>query len=221
MNTSHDVLISIQLTPLKDFSFGLRRKIFFPLLGDGIFTQDGHAWKQSRDLLRPQFTRQQYQGLGIFRDHVDNLIALIPKDGQAVDLQPLFFGLTLDTTTDLIFGTSINSLKDVSLSQGKKFAEQFDIAQNYVIQRFRLLDFYWLIGGQNFKRSCAAVHAFVDNIIEKSEQEALKDLEKNNRYVFFEAIAKHHNDRRAIREQLVNVLLAGRDTTACLLTWTL
>lgn len=205
---------------IKDFSFGLRRQIFFPLLGDGIFTQDGSAWKHSRELLRPQFTRQQYQGLGVFREHVDNLIALIPKDGRPIDLQPLFFGLTLDTTTDLIFGASVKSLREVGLSRGNEFAEQFNIAQNYVVQRFRLLDFYWLIGGQKFKRSCAAVHKFVDDIIENSQQEARKDPGKNSRYVFFDTIAKYHNDRKAIREQLVNVLLAGRDTTACLLTWT-
>ena len=30
---------------LADFGYGLRRQIFFPLLGNGIFTQDGAAWK--------------------------------------------------------------------------------------------------------------------------------------------------------------------------------
>jgi cytochrome P450 len=153
---------------------------------------------------------------------VDNLIELIPKDGQPVDLQPLFFKLTLDTTTELIFGASINTLKqEGGDSQSKEFAEQFDTAQNFVVQRFRLLDLYWLIGGQKFKRSCATVHDFVDNIIETSQREAQKDPVKTSRYLFFNTIAQQYNDKRAVREQLVNVLLAGRDTTACLLTWSL
>ncbi|OKL61914.1 hypothetical protein UA08_02610 [Talaromyces atroroseus] len=203
------------------FCFGLRRQIFFPLLGDGIFTQDGAAWKHSRELLRPQFTRQQYQGLDIFREHVNDLIALIPKDGQPVDLQPLFFQLTLDTTTELIFGASINTLKkEEGISRTKDFAENFDTAQNFVVQRFRLLDLYWLIGGQKFQRSCATVHDFVDDIIENSQREAQKDSRKASRYLFFNTIAQKYNDKKAVRDQLVNVLLAGRDTTACLLTWT-
>src|SRR5438046_9791951 len=78
---------------------GPRRQIMFPLFGDGIFTQDGPEWKRSRELLRPQFSYRCYQNLDIFREHVDNLISSLPPSGQIVDLQPLFFRLTLDTTT--------------------------------------------------------------------------------------------------------------------------
>lgn len=212
---------SRSLTISIDFGFGLRRQIFFPLLGDGIFTQEGPSWKHSRDLLRPQFARQQYRGLEIFRAHVDHFLARIAGNSSQVDLQPLFFRLTLDTTTEFLFGKSVNSLKDTHGSMGIKFADEFDVAQNYVIQRFRLLDLYWLIGGPKFQRSCASVHRFVDSIIDARNQEGNEDAERNGRYVFFDAIAKDSKDRESLRAQLVNVLLAGRDTTACLLSWTL
>ncbi len=80
------------------FWYGLRSQIFFPLLGDGIFTQDGAAWKHSRETLHPQFLRQQYQDLDILREHVDNLMYCILENGQSLDVQPLFFRLTLDTS---------------------------------------------------------------------------------------------------------------------------
>ena len=95
----------------KDFNFGLRRQILFPLLGDGIFTQEGASWKHSRDLLRPQFAKQQYRDMDIFRPHVDNLLDHIRANEGEIDLQPLFFNLTLDTTTELLFGKSVDSLK--------------------------------------------------------------------------------------------------------------
>ena len=208
----------------KDFNFGLRRQIFFPLLGDGIFTQEGASWKHSRDLLRPQFAKQQYRDMDIFRPHVDNLLDHIRANEGETDLQPLFLNLTLDTTTELLFGKSVDSLKEADNSRGGKFATEFDVAQNYVIQRFRLLDLYWLIGGRKFQRSCAAVHEFVDRIIEERSQKPEEDTAKNDRYLFFDAIAKdpkYSSDRKALRAQLVNMLLAGRDTTACLLSWTL
>lgn len=162
--------------------------------------------------------------MDIFRPHVDNLLDHIHANEGDIDLQPLFFNLTLDTTTELLFGKSVDSLKEADNLRGAKFANEFDVAQNYVIQRFRLLDLYWLIGGRKFQRSCASVHEFVDGIIEERSQKPEEDTAKNDRYLFFDAIAKdpkHSSDRKTLRAQLVNMLLAGRDTTACLLSWTL
>ena len=204
-----------------DFGYGLRRQIFFPLLGDGIFTQDGAAWKHSREMLRPQFSRQQYQDLDILRGHVDDLINCILDQGPSLDLQPLFFRFTLDTTAAFLFGESTYSLKANQSGEDIRFAESFDIAQDYVVQRYRYLDLYWLIGGRRFREACASVHHFIENIIDRRLTKPEKSYEKNRRYVFIDAIAEDSNDRTALRDQLINILLAGRDTTACLLSWTL
>ncbi|KAL9613904.1 MAG: hypothetical protein Q9167_001582 [Letrouitia subvulpina] len=98
-------------TNFQDYGFGVRHDVFSPLLGEGIFTQEGLAWKHSRELLRKQFVRAQYQNLDQFREHVDNLLACLPDPGGIIDLQPLFFKLTLDTTTALLLGRSVQSLK--------------------------------------------------------------------------------------------------------------
>jgi cytochrome P450 len=96
---------------------------------DGIFNQDGDAWKISRELLRPQFHFKQYSDLKIFRDATDNLLNAIPRGGGVIDLQPLFFRLTLDVTTDFLFGESIESLKVPESTGEQSFAEAFNIAQ--------------------------------------------------------------------------------------------
>jgi len=45
-------------TQFADFDLGpLRRGNFFPLLGNGIFTEDGKGWEHSRAMMRPQFAR--------------------------------------------------------------------------------------------------------------------------------------------------------------------
>ena len=61
-----------------DYEFGCQRAVFAPLLGNGIFTQEGIAWKHSRELLRKQFVRAQYQNLNHFREYVDNFINCMP-----------------------------------------------------------------------------------------------------------------------------------------------
>ncbi|KAL8720027.1 MAG: hypothetical protein Q9225_003043 [Loekoesia sp. 1 TL-2023] len=113
-----------------DYGFGVRHGVFSPLLGEGIFTQEGPAWKHSRELLRKQFVRTQYQNLDHFREHVDNLLACLPDPGGVVDLQPLFFKLTLDTATALLLGRSVQSLKaNVDADEtNKAFASDWDIA---------------------------------------------------------------------------------------------
>lgn len=108
-------------------------------------------------MLQPQFARQQYHNLEIFQVHINNLLNRISENSDRVDLQSLFFRLTLDTTTEYLFGNSINSLDKNAGSKGSTFADDFDIAQNYVVQRFRLLDLYWLIGGKKFRNACHSV----------------------------------------------------------------
>ncbi|KIW02606.1 hypothetical protein, variant [Verruconis gallopava] len=212
-------LEAILSTNFKDIGMGPRRDITFPMFGDGIFTQEGAAWKHSRDMIRPQLMYKQYSDLELFREPVDDLIQNVEESGGIVDLQELFFRMTLDVTTAFLFGESVRSLKAPDSTGEQTFADAFNTAQSYVVQRFRLLDLYWLIGGSKFRKACSDVHRFADQIIERNLS---RDRTKDNQgqYVFLDAIAEHAPDRTALRGQIINILAAGRDTTACLLSWT-
>lgn len=171
-------------------------------------------------MLRPQFTYKQYQDLSVFHEHVNDLIGCISNaDGQIVDLQPLFFRFTLDTTTAFLFGKSVYSLK--TSEKAEKFEKDFNLAQSYVAKRFRLLDLYWLIGGKDFKNACESIHSFADDILNYGLNTNQESEERDNRYLFLDAIAGDYPNREALRHQMLNILIAGRDTTACLLSWTL
>lgn len=189
------------------------------MFGDGIFNQDGDTWKQSRELLRPQFHFKEYSDLNIFRDAADNLLNAIPREGGVVDLQPLFFRLALDVTTEFLFGESIESLKVPESTGEQTFAEAFNIAQEYIAKRFRLLDLYWLIDGKKFRDECKKVHYFADKIIDRNLSE--NSLDSQGKYVLLRAMSENTPDRTVHRCQIINILTAGRDTTACLLSWAL
>lgn len=204
-----------------DYGFGARPAVFAPLLGNGIFTQEGSAWKHSRDLLRKQFIRAQYQNLDHFREHVENLLLRLP-DAGVVDLQPLFFSLTLDTATALLFGRSVYALR-ATIDQdvdNREFAESFNIAQEGLAKRFRIAPWHFLYNPREFRQACSRVHQFVDNYI--TERLSIKaENTSDDSYSFFNQIAEESDSPKALRDQLLNVLLAGRDTTACCLSWTL
>lgn len=191
------------------------------MFGDGIFTQEGDAWKHSRDLLRPQLVHRQYEDLGLFDEPMDDLLGALPKTGGVVDLQPLFFRYTLDVTTAFLFGESIRSLNTTDDAPAHAFARAFDLSQQYVAKRFRLQDFHWVIGGKEFREACRQVHTFADQIIDQNLSPDSEDKEKPPRYVFLKSVAEACPDRELLRGQIINILAAGRDTTACLLSWTL
>lgn len=186
------------------------------MFGEGIFTQDGEAWKHSREILRPQLFHRKYENLDILRESVEDLLAAISNAGGIVDLQPLFFRFTLDVTAAFLFGESTKSLRSPEVAGEDTFASSFDTAQTYVAKRFRLLDLYWLIGGKEFYQACDRVHRFADQIIDRNLSPGSSDTTKDN---FLHSVNREVKDRDALRGQIVNILTAGRDTTACLLSW--
>lgn len=210
-----------QLIPATEFGFGCRAEVFAPLIGKGIFTQEGLAWKHARESLRKQFVRAHYQDLDQFKEHVDNLITQLPRSG-VVDLQPLFFSLTLDTTTALLFGNSVYSLR-ASIDQdteNKIFAESFNIAQEGLAKRFRIAPWHSFYNPPAFKAACKTVHRYVERYIERRNlQSSSGDASEQSSFV--DQVASESGNDEELRDQLVNVLLAGRDTTACCLSWTL
>ena len=203
-----------------EFSFGLRSNAFHPQLGDGVFTLEGAAWKHSRELLRRQFARIRYQNLEVFRQCTDSLLGrLSSNEPGAIDLAPLFFKYTLDTTTLLLFGESAGSLEENS---GDKFGRYFDEASWISGIRAKLVDFYWVYTPRRYLRACDEVKKYADQYIAKAlDSQNQQQDDDGDRYHFIISLNEALTDRVAVRDQLINVLLAGRDTTACCLSWAL
>ena len=221
-------LKTILALDFKKWGLGSRRKnAFVPLLGHGIFTTDGAAWHNSRELLRPNFVRSQVGDLATFEIHVDQLIKAIPRDGSTVNLQDLFFMLTMDSATEFLFGETTNCLAPDADHDSSDFAEAFNRSQVAIAEGFRMGKIaQWLRGSMTAtdRKYC---HDFVDKIIQKGlEYRKMLDLGKtdakvDDRYVFLYELLKRTTDPVQLRAELLNILLAGRDTTASLLsdTW--
>lgn len=222
---------AVLATQFNDFCLGTRHREFYPLLGDGIFTLDGAGWTHSRSMLRPQFARDQVADLDLMDGHITRLIELIPKDGSSFDIQPLFFLLTIDSATHFLFGESVGSMgssgeKSASLlgkssvGNAKGFAQAFNTAQEWLASRSRAANFYWMINPQEFRDSSKLVHEVVDHYVQLALESKKRNPEKKpgDRYIFAEALAAESDNPKVLRDQMLNILLAGRDTTASLLS---
>ncbi|KAL8826825.1 MAG: hypothetical protein Q9191_003562 [Dirinaria sp. TL-2023a] len=203
-----------------DWGMGSRSDGLRPLLGEGIFTQDGAAWRHSRDMLRRQFIRINLRDPNIFEEHVNEMLATLSSAKGIVDLQPVFFRFTLATTTALIFGKPVSDLGD---EDHNNFGKSFDYASLISALRLRLADLCWVYKPKKYVQACDVVHEYANYFV----QEALRSKNHNSEGSLSESHAlildlyDELKDPLLVRDQLMHVLIAGRDTTACLMSWTL
>jgi len=165
--------------------------------------------------------------LELLDDHIRNLVDLIRENSGSFDIQRLFFLLTIDSATHFLFGESVGSMGSTSEKKGllqkssvgdaQGFAEAFGLAQDYLASRSRASDLYWMVNPKEFQEANKRVHEVVDhyvNLALKSQREK----PPGSRYIFAEALAAETSDPKVLRDNMLNILLAGRDTTASLLS---
>ncbi|EEH38216.1 cytochrome P450 52A11 [Paracoccidioides lutzii Pb01] len=194
-------------------------------LGDSIFATDGELWSRSRHLIRPMFARDRIVDTEIFEKHIQKLIPFLagknnmPGKGRVVDVGPLFFRFTLDAATAYLLGQSVDSLNDPKTT----FAEAFQFVLHRQSEIFKTGPFAFLMSRKEFrvnlKRMDDFMQPFIDEVLSLNTEELDKKLSKQE--TFLHALARFTKDPKVIRDQLVAVLLAGRDTTAATLAFCL
>ncbi|PHH65087.1 hypothetical protein CDD81_3485 [Ophiocordyceps australis] len=190
-----------------------------PFLGDSIFTTDGQMWQKSRQLIRPMFTKERIRDLEIFDHWAQRLISKMPAQGQTVDMCDLFYRMTLDVTTDFLLGQNVGALDNPNSEFSRAFTE---------VQRMQMIltilhPFRWLVPQGKYNKGIKTLERFMDPYIESTLRLAPNELEKlsksDKEFTFLHNIALFSRDPKVIRDQIMAVLLAGRDTTASTLSW--
>lgn len=151
---------------------------------------------------------------------MDAFIAAFAKSKGVVDIQPACFQFTLSTTTALLFGEPID---DLGTDMTKEFGDNFDYASEKTALRIRLADLCFLYNPSSFKASCNVVRRFANYFVQKALKCQVEqgETEAFERYPFILDMYKESRDSKVVCDQLINVLLAGRDTTACTMSWAL
>ncbi|KOS21929.1 Cytochrome P450 52A13 [Escovopsis weberi] len=171
-------------------------KLWRPFLGDGIFATDGQMWHDSRQMIKPMFSKDRVRNLAIFDACTDRLLSKLSPPGTTVDMKELLYRWALDTMTEFLLGENVNSLDS-------------PIAP--------------LIPKGDYYQAIRKIDQFVEPVIVRAlaiPQSRLDELSKSDDdFTFLHSIARHTRDPKVIRDQVMSVLLAGRDTTAATLSW--
>ncbi|RDW58626.1 hypothetical protein BP6252_13102 [Coleophoma cylindrospora] len=220
----------------RDFEISPYRKaIWSPLLGDGIFTAQGENWKHSRQLLRPQFSRDHISDLELEEKHIQSLFNVDAlKTGvkgwtDSVDLGPLLLNFTLDVATEFLYGQSVESQSvrpagassaegDGKLDSG--FSYHLDAGKSCLYRKGLFGRWSFLCYSPSLARHCREVHKFVDELVVKRlSRPSIKPATDPDRFFLLDQLAKSSQNPLELRNETLQILNAGRDTTGALLGW--
>jgi cytochrome P450 len=188
-------------------------------LGNGLLTSNGEYWLKQRRLIQPGFHVEKIHALyDIIQKTVDEFLAEFPTGRQNV----------FPMMNSLAFEIVINTLFDIKIPQETrlKIGEFINEAQNFVMKDIRqpYKSWWFKISGEekeNLDRA-ARTRSILSEIIQTRKKSGqrhndLLDMLLDARY---EDTGEPMEEHQIIDEIMV-LIIAGHDTTANALSWTL
>ncbi|PPQ73503.1 hypothetical protein CVT24_007649 [Panaeolus cyanescens] len=238
---------AILATQFDEFEKGPEvRYLFSPLLGTGVFAADGELWKFHRSMARPFFSKDRISHFENFDRHAEDALRQLKerlREGHPVDFQDLIARFTLDSATEFLFGNdakslagglpyphyiqSSNSNTQFNDHPSSRFVNAFSQAQSVTSFRMRFgvhwpLTEFW---HDKIKEPMKVVHDFIDPIVaqaieRKRELKAVAQEEQDkDDETLLENLVNSTEDPIILRDEIMSLLVAGRDTTASTLTF--
>ncbi|KQH54038.1 cytochrome P450 [Campylobacter coli] len=205
-------------------------ELLSPLLGESIFTTNGEVWKKQRELLRPSFEMTRISKVfNLMSEAVSDMMKRFEKYPNAsiieVDEAMTFI------TADVIFRTIMSSKLDEE--QGKKILDAFVTFQEQSVHTAmrRMFRFpKWLsyvLGDRKRAKAGDVIRQALSDII-KPRYDAVSSGKAENfedilgsLLLVVDAQTNQRFSFEEILDQVAMLFLAGHETTASSLTWTL
>ncbi|KAJ0412228.1 hypothetical protein ATCC90586_006614 [Pythium insidiosum] len=217
------------------------------LLGNGIFAADGAAWLHQRKTASRLFTMRTLRDAvtSTVHKHLYRLLeTLSTQTGSSFDLSKALHQFTLEAFTEVGFGLDIAS--STSEQDAHPFQHAFDAALKHISLRFLLprpawkLMRAWNVGAEaQFKADVQIIHETVMNIIEQALVRRATEKGSSARQDLVTLFLDSFDDQETqnedkdgqskrekpafdpfyLRDIVLNILIAGRDTTAQALCW--
>lgn len=208
----------------------LLHELLNPLLGDSIFTTNDKVWEKQRDLIKPSFEMTRISRVFThMKNAANDLIEHLEKnkDGSIVEVDE---EMTY-TTADVIFRTIMSERLDSQ--EGKKVINAFITFQEETARAAMRKMFCfprWISYFLGEKRRLAAgeeIRKVLANIIRPRYDAVTNNLPIEQEDILsslLQVIDCDTNERFSFEEildQVAMLFLAGHETTASSLTWTL
>ncbi|CAA7269189.1 unnamed protein product [Cyclocybe aegerita] len=214
------------------------------LIGEGVFNSDGELWKFHRSMTRPFFTRERITNFEIFDRVCHSALSQAKErmvEGFPIDFQDLVSRFALDVSTVYLMGHDVESTlvglpyppseahrnppahyTHPSTTLTDALAEAQEITNSRIAYgaEWPLAEF-WGDAVKPYKKIIDdVVEPFVKRALEKRQKELEgKENDGSGDMTFLEHLVTHVQDPVLLKDELINMLIAGRDTAMSFLTF--
>jgi cytochrome P450 len=192
-----------------------------PLLGQGLFTNDGPSWLRQRRLMQPAFHRKQLIGFGALMTSAATAMLERWEDFARRD-QPLDIAAEMMRLTLRIVGQALFSidLSDEADKVGQAFTTWSRLFAHYAYNPFPPLGVP-TPRNRRMRQAIRMLDVVVQDIVtERRRQRSERvDLLAMLQAARDEDTGQQMSDRQ-VRDEVMTLLLAGHETTSNALSWT-
>ncbi|KAH7333355.1 cytochrome P450 [Rhexocercosporidium sp. MPI-PUGE-AT-0058] len=209
---------AIQMTQFSDFPKGeLQHKIFAAVLQDSVFATDGEAWINSKKQLSTHLARVRPEEFDETESHYRKVLTQF-KTGKVFDVYDIVDRYQLDLVSCVYMGTSPNSIE--TGVQPIRWAMDTLLRTNVFRQWFGELGV--LVSEKILCPSAVKqLDLYLDSLASYTLDKPIGDIEKipQQKRNLVEHLAVQRLGRKALKDQLIAVILAAKDPTAITIAW--
>ncbi|MCL7047007.1 hypothetical protein MKW94_009461 [Papaver nudicaule] len=225
-------------TNFNNFPKGESFREAFDILGDGIFNVDSDRWRMQRKMAHAEFASREFKTLvsntshKVVQEQLVPLLAHVAEQGSSIDLQDICSRFAFDFNISVILGRHENYLS-IELPSNE-LAAAADDAQEALLYRQIRPTFFWKllrmcgIGEERkLKKAHKKVHHILEDYISHTREDLLAGIKT---YGLLSTYIRALEDKTSIlfslpkkdtflRDEMLNFLIAGRDTISSGLSW--
>lgn len=190
------------------------------MVGQGLLTSEGDLWRRQRRIIQPSFNRDTVRNFG--DRMVEKAHAMLErwtvKHDTVFDVHAELMRLTLDVLSHTLFELDLSNEQSITTGE---FSEALGVAAARVTAVIEAPRWLPTPGNRRLERAMALIEGVVSRIIEARRRSG------EDRDDLLGALLRGRTedggaiDDELLRDEVLTMFLAGQETTAVGLTWTL
>jgi len=218
---------------------GMLAEILEPIMGDGLIPADPKIWKVRRRAVVPGFHKKWLNSMiGLFGDCGDRLVDDLEKrstsDKPVIDMEERFCSVTLDIIGKAVFNYDFGSVTKESpiVKAVYRVLREAEHRSSSFIPYWNLPYAEKWMGGQvEFRKDMGMLDdilaKLINRAVETRQEATVEELEERETsddpslLRFLVDMRGEDLTSKVLRDDLMTMLIAGHETTAAMLTWTM
>lgn len=184
--------------------------------GEGLLISEGALWAKHRKLTAPAFHHRRIQH---YQHSIAELIDATQagwRDGQIIDIGPMFKTLTLQVIGKTLFSVDLNQI-------AAGFADDIELALNFVNRLAGQAAFplarWFMHGRRGFKQAMRRIDELIYALIRQRRAEGQDHGDLLSMLMLSETTDGQRLSDREVRDEAITMFVAGHETIATVLTW--